>query len=156
VGELHDRLSQFGAELIGPTLEGLDQGTIQGVPQEEAQVTYASKLTKEMERLDPALTAKELDQRVRALNPWPGTSLLLEINGKNERTKVRQARAQTSMSFTTGYIGEQGGMLVLGTASGVLEILRIQPDGKKEMDAASFLNGLRGRGVSLPLRVSSG
>lgn len=156
VSELHDRLSRFGAELIGPTLEGLDQGTIEGIPQDEAQVTYASKLTKEMERIDPSLSARELDQRVRALNPWPGTSLLLEIHGKNERTKLRQVRAQTSMSFTPGYIGEQAGMLVLGTASGVLEILKIQPEGKKEMDAASFLNGLRGRGVSLPLRVSSG
>ncbi len=156
VSELHDRLAIFGAELILPTLAGLDQGKIIGIPQNENEVTYATKLTKDMERLDPALSARELDRRIRALNPWPGTSLMLEVNGKPERIKVRQARSQIPITFTPGYIGEQGGMLVLGTAQGVLELLKIQPEGKKEMDAASFLNGLRGRGVSLPLRVSSG
>jgi len=156
VTELHDRLSQLGAELIGPTLEGLEENSLKGTAQNENEVTYATKLTKEMEKLDPALSARELDRRIRALNPWPGTSLMLEVNGKTERIKVRQARAQIPIQFTPGYIGEQAGMLVLGTAQGVLEILKIQPEGKKEMDAGSFLNGLRGRGVSLPIRVSSG
>jgi methionyl-tRNA formyltransferase len=50
---------------------------------------------------------------------------------------------------------EKAGMLLLGTAEGTLELLRVQPEGKKEMEASSFLNGLRGRGIALPLRVRS-
>src|SRR5690606_34671407 len=51
VAELHDRLAAIGGDLILPTLEGLDAGTLRGEPQDESRVTYASKLTKEMERL---------------------------------------------------------------------------------------------------------
>lgn len=155
VAELHDRLAAIGGDLILPTLEGLDAGTLRGEPQDESRVTYASKLTKEMERLDPSRTAPELDRAVRALNPWPGTSLFISIGGKPERIKVRQAIAHENMSASVGLLEERAGMLVLGTSLGVLELRRLQPEGKKEMDAASFVNGLRGRGAALPLRLSS-
>ncbi len=155
VGELHDRLSLIGGDLILSTLQGLDSGSIQGIPQDEKLVTYASKLTKEMEILDPALPATTLDLRVRALNPWPGSSLMLEIGGKLERLKVRQAVPHPQLSLKQGALTDHTGMLVLGTAQGALELKKVQPDGKKEMDAASFLNGLRGRGIALPLQVGS-
>lgn len=156
VSELHDRLSAIGGELILPTLEALDQGTMKAEVQDESKVTYASKLTKEMERLDPSRTASELDRAIRALNPWPGTSVWVEIGGKSERIKVRQAVPHENMSAPLGEICEKAGMLVLGTAKGALELKRLQPEGKKEMDASAFVNGLRGRGALLPLRVSSG
>src|SRR4051812_12654614 len=72
-GSLHDRLSAMGAELIVPTLNGLADGALKGFAQDESAVTYASKLTKEMEWLNPAESAIVLDRRVRALSPWPGT-----------------------------------------------------------------------------------
>lgn len=151
VGDLHDRLAEMGGKLILSTLEGLREGKIQGRPQNPTEVTYANKLTKEMEALDPIFPAADLDRRVRALNPWPGTSLFFE-NG--ERLKVKAAKAR-SISATQGELVERAGMLLLGTREGALELLRVQPEGKKEMDAASFLNGLRGRGIALPLRVRS-
>ena len=157
--ELHDRLALLGGDLILSTISGLVSGQLQGIPQDTSKVTVASKLTKEMEVLDPALSAVELDRRVRALNPWPGTSLLLEIekNGvvATERLKVRQTVPHPTLSPPMGELQERAGMLVLGTAQGALEIQRLQPEGKKELDAASFLNGLKGRGVSLPIRVRS-
>jgi len=156
VTELHDRLAAIGGQLIGPTLAGLDRGALRGEIQDESKVTYASKLTKEMERLDPERTAAELDRAVRALNPWPGTSFFVEIGAKPERIKVRQAVPHENMSASVGELSERAGMLVLGTARGCLELKRLQPEGKKEMDAASFVNGLRGRGAALPLRLSSG
>ncbi|MBC7385726.1 MAG: methionyl-tRNA formyltransferase [Cryobacterium sp.] len=156
VGSLHDRLSLLGGDLILSTLAGLSEGRIKGRAQEPALVTFASKLTKEMERLDPALSAVELDRRVRALNPWPGTSFFIEIADKKERIKVRQTAPHPNFSASFGKLEERAGMLLLGTSEGALEILRIQPEGKKEMEPAAFLNGLRGRGVDLPLQVSSG
>lgn len=156
VSELHDRLSEIGGELIGPTLEQLEKGTLRPEAQDESLVTYASKLTKEMERLDFTKSAVELGRAVRALNPWPGTSFSVEISGKKERIKVRQALAHENMGAPLGEICEKVGMLVLGTAKGVLELKKIQLEGKKEMDASSYVNGLRGRGVALPLQVSSG
>ncbi|MBS1962285.1 MAG: methionyl-tRNA formyltransferase [Bdellovibrionales bacterium] len=158
VGVLHDRLAVLGGDLILSTIEGLASGRIEGRAQDPTKVTYATKLTKEMEALDPKLAAAELDRRVRALNPWPGTSLFLATaEGKpEERIKVRQTVPHPTLAATAGYLQERAGTLVLGTAQGALEIQRLQPEGKKEMDSSSFLNGLKGRGIRLPLPVRSG
>ncbi len=153
VGELHDRLASMGGDLILSTLRGLASGELKGRPQDPAGVTIAHKLTKEMERLDPSLDAETLDRRVRALNPWPGTSFTVDVSGKAERIKVRQTTPRADLSCPIGVLSEKAGMLVLGTAQGGLEIHRLQPDGKKEIDANAFLNGLRGRGITLPLQV---
>jgi methionyl-tRNA formyltransferase len=146
-GSLHDRLAQIGARLIVPTLKGLDSGELKGVAQDESQITYASKLTKEMEALDSSLSADVLERRVRALNPWPGTSLMIE----GQRLKVKKARVRSDLLGNQGKIYERSGMLLLGTSQGALELLMVQWDGKKEVDAAGFMNGLKGKGQSLPV-----
>ena len=150
-GTLHDRLSLMGATLVVPTVEGLIAGTLPGQVQDESQVTYASKLTKEMERLDwEKASAVELDRQVRALNPWPGTRLMTE---SGERLKVKRARARNDVSGTVGTLFERAGMVCLGTRDGALECLSLQWDGKREVDGAGFVNGLKGRGQGLPLRL---
>lgn len=155
VASLHDRLALLGGDLILSTIKGLVLGTLRGIPQDASKVTIAHKLTKEMEALDPHSSAIQLDRKVRALNPWPGTSIILEVNGKPERVKVRQTEVHAHLSNAPGRLEERAGMLILGTAHGALEITRVQPEGKKEMDSSQFLNGLRGRGISLPLQVRS-
>ena len=155
-GALHDRLARLGADLIVPTLNGLDQGTLKGQVQDEAAVTYASKLTKEMEQLEPSETAEVLDRRIRALNPWPGTSVWIDFGkGTPERLKIKQAKLHPGLSGPAGTIFERSGMVLLGTAKGALELQSLQWDGKKAVDPGGFLNGLRGRGQELPLRLCS-
>ena len=147
---LHDRLAAFGAEMMIPTLEGLDTGTLKARPQDESGVTVATKLTKDMEWLDPLTdTAETLDRRIRALNPWPGTRILL-----GERLKIKKAQVRQDIQGRPGDVFERAGMVLLGCKDGSLELLQVQWDGKKEVDAAGFLNGLRGRKQELPLRVS--
>jgi methionyl-tRNA formyltransferase len=146
---LHDRLSQMGAELILPTLAGLAEGTLHGRAQNESQVTYASKLTKEMEALDPLQPALVLERKVRGLSPWPGTS----IEVLEQRLKIKQARAREDIRGAVGEIFERAGMVLLGTSEGSLELQRMQWDGKNATDPAAFLNGLKGRGIRLPLKV---
>jgi methionyl-tRNA formyltransferase len=150
-GTLHDRLAEFGAELIGETLSGLEAGTLKGQRQDESKVTYATKLTKEMEWLDSAQPADQLELRVRALNPWPGTSTW--VSGK--RLKVKKVVLRADVQGTPGELFERSGMLLLATAKGSLELQVVQWDGKKEVDAGGFLNGLKGRGEALPLKTSS-
>lgn len=152
ISVLHDRLALMGAELIVPTLRGLADGSLKGSVQDEAWVTYASKLTKEMEALNPSESAEILDRRVRALNPWPGTTVWVE---GQERLKIKRAKLRRDLSGQEGKLYERSGMLLLGTSQGSLELLAVQWDGKKELDAAGFLNGLRGRGKQLPLEISS-
>lgn len=154
--ELHDRLALMGADLIVPTLKGLATGEIRGLPQDESLVTIAPKLTKEMEQIRGTETVREIDLRIRALNPWPGVSVFFELpNGKTERLKVKEALPRTEWKKSPGALNETAGTLIVGLADGSIELTRVQPEGKKEMDAASFLNGLKGRSLSLPLRLKS-
>ena len=149
-GTLHDRLAKMGAELILPTLEGLEDGSLKGTPQDVAKVTYAEKLSKEMEWLNPEEPAKALDRRIRALSPWPGTS----IKAAGQRLKIKRAKLRADIQGSKGQIFERSGMVLLGTSEGALEILSLQWEGKKEVDPGAFLNGLRGRGQNLPIAVS--
>lgn len=152
-GSLHDRLSKIGSELIIPTLEGLESSTLKGISQDSSQVTFASKLSKEMEWIDPFENAVVLDRRIRALNPWPGTSLWVGMTEQGQRLKIKKARVRLDIRGHQGELFEKAGMLLLGTSEGSLELLALQWDGKKEVDAAGFLNGLKGRGQTLPLKV---
>ncbi len=152
-GTLHDRLAQMGAELIVPTLRGLEDGTLKGNRQDESLVTYASKLSKEMESIDPMEPAEVLDRKIRALHPWPGTSVW--VAGK-DRLKIKKAKVRGDIQGPPGKLFERAGMLLLGTGQGALELLKVQWEGKKEVDSAGFMNGLKGRGQLLPLEVSSG
>ncbi len=149
-GSVHDRLAEIGARLILPTLHGLADKTLAGQSQDVSQVTYASKLSKEMEWLDPYReTAAQLDRKMRALNPWPGTSLMLD-----QRLKVKKAHLRENIQGQPGNLFEKAGMVLLGTPQGSLELQVVQWEGKKAVDAAGFLNGLQGRGQKLPLKVA--
>ncbi len=70
---VHDRLAELGARLIVSTLDGLVARTLEPVPQSEEGVTYAHKLGKEEGALDWRRPAAELERKVRAFHPWPGT-----------------------------------------------------------------------------------
>ncbi len=147
---LHDRLARMGAELIGPTLAGLDDGSVRGEKQDESKVTYASKLSKEMEWLDAAAKpATDLDRQIRALHPWPGTSVMAQ----GQRLKIKRAKL-SDVQGPAGRLFEKFGMLLLGTPKGSLELQAVQWEGKKETDAAGFMNGLKGRNVPLPLETT--
>ncbi len=149
---VHDRLSEMGARLILPTLEGVRSGELKGTPQDEGRVTYAHKLTKEMEHLDWSKPAREVDLAVRALNPWPGTRV---ETSDGIRIKVRKGR---SVTFTPGRPPEPGtlysfsGELFLQCGQGAYQLLEIQEEGKRAVGGQDFLNGLQGRGIELPMK----
>jgi methionyl-tRNA formyltransferase len=146
---LHDQLAQIGAELILQTLSGLERGSLHNTAQNESEVTYAPKILKSMEWLSTARTAEQLDRQIRALTPWPGTAVRL---ASGERLRILQARPSAE-SVQEGQILERENRVFLGCKGGALECLRLQWDGKKPLDGAAFLNGLNGRGSTLPLQV---
>jgi methionyl-tRNA formyltransferase len=153
---LHDRLSEIGAKLIVPTLKGVMEGALRGIPQDEQKVTYAHKLQKEMELIDWRKSAREVDLAVRALNPWPGTRI--ETNS-GLKIKIKKGRL---VSFTPGRPGPAGtlhtfgGELFLQCGHGSYQVLEVQEEGKKSVSGQDFLNGLQGRGIELPLQLKQG
>jgi methionyl-tRNA formyltransferase len=134
---LHDRLAKLGATLIVSTLDGLVTKSIEPVPQPEDGVTYAHKLGKEEGLLDWRRPAAELERKVRAFHPWPGTSF--ELNG--ERIKVLEATlALAGGAPGTVVIGRDGFPLVACGVGG-LKLVKLQRPGKGAQPADAFLRG---------------
>ena len=70
-GELHDRLSALGADVLEETLEALKKGELKPVKQNDAEFTYAPMLSKELSPVDWSLSAREVHNKIRGLSPWP-------------------------------------------------------------------------------------
>ncbi len=148
---LHDRLSELGAKLIVPTLKGLLEKTLSGIPQDESKVTYAHKLQKEMELLDWKKPARQIDLAVRALNPWPGTRIETLAGIKIKIKKGRLVAFTPGRPGPAGMLHTFGGELFLQCGQGAYQILELQEEGKKPVSGQDFLNGLQGRGLEMPL-----
>src|SRR5258705_815407 len=153
VETVHDRLAELGARLIVSTLDGLLAKTLDAVPQSEAGVTYAHKLGKEEGALDWRRPAAELERKVRAFHPWPGT--WFEANG--ERIKVLAA-GLTLASAAPGTVSlTRDGFPVVACGVGGLRLLKLQRPGKAAQAADAFLRGFAlpaGTGLPSPALVS--
>ena len=134
---VHDRLAELGGRLIVSTLDALVGKTIEPVPQPDDGVTYAHKLGKEEGALDWRRPAAELERKVRAFHPWPGTSF--DVGG--ERIKVLGAAlALAGGAPGTVSIGRDG-FPIVACGVGGLKLLTLQRAGKSAQAADAFLRG---------------
>ncbi|MGE5251385.1 MAG: methionyl-tRNA formyltransferase [Bacteroidota bacterium] len=144
-GELYERLSALGADLLMETLPEYLAGSLLPQPQPEQGVTHAPMLKKEEGLLDFSQPAQQLARRVRAFHPWPGT--YFEWNGST--LKVLRAHSEPDGRPAGERLIHQGYPAV-GTGSGLLILDELQPAGKKPMSGKSFLSGARSWGASAP------
>ncbi len=134
---LTNRLAVMGGELILSTMEKLKNQTAVRTPQKEEEATYAKMLDKTMGRMDFSLPAGVLERSVRALTPWPSAYTFLE----GKQIKIYEAEV-TEQSGTPGEIIEvTKKYFTIACGTGALKIKKLQPEGKKPMDTAAFLNG---------------
>ena len=131
-------LAALGAELIVETLRGLEAGRISARPQNDAQASLAPILKKEDGRIDFRLSAKEVRNRMRGFQPWPG--VFTSFRGKN--LHVWNA-ALSQRSLAAGELLADGDHLFVGCGEDALEILDVQLEGKKRMAARDFIHGYR-------------
>lgn len=143
-GTLEPRLALLGAPLLVQTLDRLEAGDISATPQDEAGVTLAPPVPREMGFLDPlAEDAAALDRRVRAMTPRPGAFLLLG----DRPVKVLEARPEPGDAAATGVAPgavtavDKAGIVVGAAGGGLLRLVRVQPEGKGAMSAADFARG---------------
>ena len=134
-GELFDRLAVLGGELIVETLDKLKKSEITPQKQDESLATHTSKISKELCPIDFNKSAFEVHNKVRGLNPWPVA--VTEIAGKT--VKVYSTRVSEMK-------GEPGTILslkpfVVACGEKSVELIEIQPQGKKRMTAQAFLAG---------------
>ena len=137
---LYDKLAQLGPQGMLLTLEMLANDSATPEVQDETQVSYAEKLSKEEARLDWSLSAAQLERCIRAFNPWPVSYFTVD----DQPVKVWQASVLPHQNKQPGEIlqaDKQG--IQIATADGVLNLLSLQPAGKKAMSAQDLLNSRR-------------
>jgi methionyl-tRNA formyltransferase len=137
-GSLFERLSASGADLLLDTLPAYLDGEIKPRPQPEEGATYAGMLKKEDGQLDFTQPAVELERKVRAFNPWPGTYFDWDGN----RLKVHSASIGVG-EMRAGQRGVYLGLPAVGTSENLLVLGEVQPAGKKPMPGKAFLAGAR-------------
>jgi len=141
-GSLTAKLSWLGARLLGEVLLSWARGQLTPRPQDEAEASYSSAITKEEAEVDWHLPAVDIWRRVRAFEPWPG--YYTRWGGK--RLKIIEAAPLPSeKTFKAGRVLGLASKEAFGVATGggVLAVLRVQLEGKQVLAAADFLRGQR-------------
>lgn len=135
--ELFDRLSVLGGELIEETLDALEKNEVTPKKQDESLATHTSKIDKSLCPVDFTKTAEEVHNQIRGLYSWPVATA--KINGKT--VKIHKSR----LCSKSGKPGEILSVkpLVIACAQGSVELLELQPEGKKKMTAEAFAAGHR-------------
>jgi methionyl-tRNA formyltransferase len=142
-GELFQRLSVLGRDLLLNTLAAWEQNRMQSLDQNHDLATPAPKLHKEDGKLDWGLSAAVLHNRVRAFNPYPTCYTQESESGRTLR--VHRARVASGANPEPGVLSVDADRFPLvGTGDGWLKLLEVQWEGKPRMSGPDFINGLRG------------
>jgi methionyl-tRNA formyltransferase len=138
-GDLYERLTIIGAQLLIKTLKAIENGEVTPVKQDDDLSTYAAMLDKTMSPVDWSRPAIEIHNQIRGLDPWPVAQTIL--NGKG----LKLFRSMVSDEFSGGKPGEafalKNGLGVFCGDGKAVVISEVQYEGKKRMKAADFLRG---------------
>lgn len=137
-GELHDKLSSLGADLMLRAIGGLERGALTLTPQAAEGVTYASKIDKTETRTDWSKPWNEVHNHVRGLSPFPGAWFELNSEGAPVRVKVLRTTKGEGKAAPGTLLDDK---LTIACGEGAIRILELQRAGKQPMKADEFLRG---------------
>jgi methionyl-tRNA formyltransferase len=138
--ELTARLAPLGAELLLDAIDEIAAGTARWEKQDNAQATYAPILNKEDGSIDWQRTAREIYNRMRGFAPWPGAYTRF----RGQQLSITAAKPAPTAPISPGVLQTDKRRLLVGCgASTALELLEMQPAGRKRMSAEAFLNGYK-------------
>ena len=136
--ELSARLAELGAELLIETLEMVERGQIVPEPQDHTSATLAPILKKEDGIVDWAQPAAVIHNRLRGFTPWPGATTSFRGAG----LKILSARVSGEAGLAPGSLAVRAKKLLVGCGEGTaLELIEVQPEGRKRVSGDSFANG---------------
>ena len=136
-GELLDELAVLGADLLSRTLTRLKEGRVEAVPQDPAGVSYAPMLDKTMCPIDWTKTAQQVHNQVRGLHPWPVATM--ELQGK--KFKVHATRLAEGSGNPGQILGLTKTGLKIACGEGAIEVISLQAEGGKRMNAPDYFRG---------------
>ena len=143
---LFDKLAKLGGPMMLKVLKMAEEGTLNPVPQNDAEHTYAKMLSKATGQIDFTKSAVEIERLIRGLNPWP--SAFCYLDGK--MLKIWEADVLAENEIATEEQWEPGTVVavekaafIVKTGEGYLKIHSVQLEGKKRMDCDAFLRGYK-------------
>lgn len=141
-GSLFDKLAKLGGPMILKVLKMAEEGTLQPQKQDDAQHTYAKRLSKATGQMDFTKPADELERLIRGLNPWPSAFCFLE--GKMLKiweADVIEADAKAQNAEAGTIVAVAKDSFDIKTGDGILRVYEVQLEGKKRMRCDAFLRG---------------
>jgi methionyl-tRNA formyltransferase len=150
-GTLHDRLKGLGASLLANTVRSIIDGTARAIPQPKVSgdLQHAPKLSNENCRIDWGNSTQRVHDLIRGLSPYPGAATTLQSSARGRIAfKVLASRMAGGTTATSGSISIRNDRLFVSCGDGSLELLEVQPEGRKRMTAAEFVHGAAGLGDS--------
>jgi methionyl-tRNA formyltransferase len=142
---VHDRLASLGAQLIGDTLDALNEGRVRELPQPSDGVTYAEKVNKAEALIDWQQDASQVSRRVHAFNPWPVAET--RFNGAQLRIWDAEVRGAGSDAAPGTVLAATDEGIDVACAGNTLRILRLQLAGRKALAPGEFIQGQRLEGA---------
>ena len=140
-GSLHDRLAEIAPTALAESLAVLADGRAARIPQDQSASCYISKLERDHGRLDWTQGAVNLERRVRAYDPWPGTFTLALENGQSKRLKIFPPTTVVEQNLAPGELLMSEGKLLVGCGGAALRLEFVQPEGGRKMAAADYFRG---------------
>ena len=134
------RLAEIGAALMTETLRRLEKSTVTPRPQDHSQASLAPILKKEDGKADFTLAAQVIYNRLRGFQPWPGC--FTSLRGKKLTISAAKPNGE-SRSLSPGEILVKDIRMLVGCRESTLELLEVQPEGKRKMSVSDFVRGYR-------------
>jgi methionyl-tRNA formyltransferase len=144
-GELLTRLAALAVPLTLEVIDALEHGTAHRIPQDPAAVTLAPRIKKEMGQIDWSQPAERIGWHIRAMQPWPMPFTFLHQSGKPPLRmlvlSIEPADGQ-DLELPPGSVASAAdGRLLVRAGDQLVELLEVQPSGKRKMAASEFLRG---------------
>lgn len=141
--ELHDTLATRGAELLVEIIPKYVRGEVIPVPQDDMKATYSKLLKKKDGRIDWNKPAEYLERMIRAFTPWPGSWTMWPSGEQIYRVRIERADIDPEEPAwgSPGHVWQSGSRLMIRTGKGSLAVEQLTLEGRKPVDAASFLRG---------------
>jgi methionyl-tRNA formyltransferase len=138
--ELSKRLATLGADLLIEAIKQIETGCAHREKQDDSQATLAPILKKEDGRIDWQRPARQIYNRLRGFDPWPGAYTVF----RQQPLAITRAAPKAYAAIEAGVVEIEKRHLLVGCGDGVtLELLEVQPSGKKRMSAEAFINGYK-------------
>ncbi len=140
---VHDRLMKLGADMVSETVKAISDGTVTTLPQPQGEFIPAPKIFKEDCHIDWTHPARDIHNQIRGLSPYPAAwTDMRNKDGELLTVKIFESKPLEDSELRPGDVQISGKSLIVGCGdNSALEILSLQPAGKRRMEAAAFLLG---------------